>query len=42
LLGDEAEDKLVNVMSYIGLFYLNFAIFIVSGPRANLVFWMGL
>jgi hypothetical protein len=39
---DEAKDEWVNAMSYIGLFYANFAIFIVLGPKGNLVFWLGL
>jgi hypothetical protein len=33
----EVEDKWVNVMSCIGLFYPNFAIFFVLGHKGNLV-----
>jgi hypothetical protein len=35
--GDEAEDGLVDVMGCIGLFYPNFAIFIVLGHKGTLV-----
>jgi hypothetical protein len=33
----EAEDGLVDAMGCIRVFYPNFAIFIVLGPRGNLV-----
>jgi hypothetical protein len=36
--GVEAKDGWINVMGYIRLFYPNFAIFIVLGPRGILVF----
>jgi hypothetical protein len=39
---DEAEDRQVDATGCIRLFYLNFVIFIVLGPRGNLVFWLGL
>jgi hypothetical protein len=35
---DEFEDGRVDVMGCISLFYPNFAIFIVLGPKGNLVF----
>jgi hypothetical protein len=35
--GDEAEDGWVDAMSCIGLFYPNFAIFIVLGNKGSLV-----
>jgi hypothetical protein len=38
---DEVKDGWVDAMSYIGLFYPNFAIFIVLGPRGIVVFWLG-
>jgi hypothetical protein len=38
--GDEAIDGRVDAMGYIRLFYPNFAIFVVLGPRSILVFWM--
>jgi hypothetical protein len=34
----EAEDRRVDAMGYIGLFYPNFVVFIVLGPRGILVF----
>jgi hypothetical protein len=40
--GDEAEDEWADAMGCIELFYPNFVIFIVFGPRGNLVFWLGL
>jgi hypothetical protein len=39
---DEVEDGWVDVMGCIGLFYPNFTIFVVLGPRGILVFWLGL
>jgi hypothetical protein len=36
--GVEAEDRRVNATSCVGPFYPNFAVFIVLGPRSNLVF----
>jgi hypothetical protein len=38
----KVKDGWVDATGCIGLFYLNFAIFIVLGPRGILVFWMGL
>jgi hypothetical protein len=35
--GDEVEDRRIDVMGCIGLFYPNFAIFVVLGHKANLV-----
>jgi hypothetical protein len=35
--GDEAEDGLVDATSCIGLFYLNFAIFVILGHKDSLV-----
>jgi hypothetical protein len=35
--GDEAKDGRVDVMGYIGLFYLNFAIFVVLGHKGSLI-----
>jgi hypothetical protein len=35
--GDEAEDRWVDAMGCIGLFYPNFAIFIVLGHKGSLV-----
>jgi hypothetical protein len=40
--GDEAEDGRVDAIGCIGLFYPNFAVFTVLGPRDILVFWLGL
>jgi hypothetical protein len=40
--GDEAEDGHVDAIGCIGLFYPNFVIFIVLGPKGILVFWLGL
>jgi hypothetical protein len=37
LCGDETEDGRVDVMGYIGLFYLNFIVFIVLGHKDSLV-----
>jgi hypothetical protein len=34
--GDEAKDGRVDAMGCIGLFYLNFAIFIVLGHKSSL------
>jgi hypothetical protein len=39
---DEAKDGRVDAMGCIGLFYPNFAVFIVLGHKGNLVFWLGL
>jgi hypothetical protein len=38
----KVKDGWVDATCCIRLFYLNFAIFIVLGPRGILVFWMGL
>jgi hypothetical protein len=38
----EAKDRHVNATGYIGLFYSNFTVFIVFGPRGILVFFLGL
>jgi hypothetical protein len=35
--GDEAEDRRVYMMGCIGLFYPNFAVFIVLGHKGSLV-----
>jgi hypothetical protein len=35
--GDEVEDGRVDAMSYIRLFYLNFAVFFVLGYKGSLV-----
>jgi hypothetical protein len=35
--GDEAEDRRVNVTGCIGLFYPNFAVFVVLGHKGTLV-----
>jgi hypothetical protein len=35
--GDKAEDRRVNAMGCIGLFYPNFAIFVVLGHKGSLV-----
>jgi hypothetical protein len=35
--GDDAEDGRVNAIGYIRLFYSNFTVFIVLGPRGILV-----
>jgi hypothetical protein len=35
--GDEVEDRWVDAMGCIGLFYPNFAIFVVLGHKGNLV-----
>jgi hypothetical protein len=35
--GDEAKDRLVDAMDYIGLFYPNFAVFVVLGHKGSLV-----
>jgi hypothetical protein len=40
--GDEAEDGGDDAMGCIRLFYPNFVVFIVLGPRGILVFWLGL
>jgi hypothetical protein len=40
--GDEAEDRWVDVMRCIGVFYPNFAVFIVLGPKDIFVFLLGL
>jgi hypothetical protein len=37
---DEAEDGRVDAMGCIRLFYPYFVLFMVLGPRGNLVFWM--
>jgi hypothetical protein len=37
LCGDEAEDWRVDAMGYIGLFYLNFIVFIILGHKDSLV-----
>jgi hypothetical protein len=42
LCGDEAEDGRVDAIGCIGIFYPNFAIFNVLGPRGILVFWLGI
>jgi hypothetical protein len=39
---DEAEDGWVHAMGCIGLFYPNFTVFIILGPRGIIVFWLGL
>jgi hypothetical protein len=39
---NEAEDRRVDAMGYIGLFDPKFVIFIVLGPKCNLVFLLGL
>jgi hypothetical protein len=39
---DEVEDRRVDAMGCIRLFYPNFAIFDVLDPRGILVFWLGL
>jgi hypothetical protein len=38
--GDEAKGRWVDAIGRIGLFYPNFVVFIVLGPRGNLVFWL--
>jgi hypothetical protein len=40
--GVEAEDGRVDAMGSTGLFYPNFAVFIIFGPNGILVFWLGL
>jgi hypothetical protein len=40
--GDEAEDGRVDLTGCIRLFYPNFTIFIILGPKGNIVFWLGL
>jgi hypothetical protein len=39
---DEAEDGQVDATGYIRLFYPNFVVFVVLGPRGILFFWMDL
>jgi hypothetical protein len=39
---DEVKDSPVDAMSYIGLFYPNFVIFVLLGSRGILVFWIDL
>jgi hypothetical protein len=39
---DEAEDRRIDAMGCIGLFYPNFVVFIVLVPKSNLVFWLDL
>jgi hypothetical protein len=39
---DEDKDRRVDATGYIRLFYPNFAVFTVLGPRGTLVFWLGL
>jgi hypothetical protein len=38
---DEVEDERVDTMGCIGLFYTNFVVFIVLGPRDILIFFVG-
>jgi hypothetical protein len=40
--GDEAKDGWVNVADCIGLFYPNFVVFTILGPRGIFVFCLGL
>jgi hypothetical protein len=40
--GDEAEDGWVNAMGCIKIFYPNFVVFTILGPRGILVFWLSL
>jgi hypothetical protein len=39
---DEVKDGWIDAMGCIGLFYLNFVVFVVIGPRGILVIWLGL
>jgi hypothetical protein len=39
---DEVEDGRVDTIGCIRLFYSNFIVFIVLGPRGILVFWLDL
>jgi hypothetical protein len=39
---DEVKDGRVDATGCIGLFYPNFIIFVVLGPKGILVFWLGL
>jgi hypothetical protein len=40
--GDEVDDKRVDAMGCIRLFYPNFAVFVVLCLKGNLVFWVDL